>query len=171
MWRQPKLQYGTRSTLQVYATYYATHIIFRMSLHKERNLNLLLFVALTLSSSARWKKTKKMTLELTVPPTIKVNRVVKNTNSCIRLYLLENTAVADPGKGPVSPLTFGPNWGPKARKCFLSRPPPLISGSGWPPPPHRSGSALYGTERRSNGTDREMPSLALRICEFYHSYF
>ena len=135
MWRQPKLQYGTRSTLQVYATYYATHIIFRMSLHKERNLNLLLFVALTLSSSARWKKTKKMTLELTVPPTIKVNRVVKNTNSCIRLYLLENTAVADPGKGLVSPLTFGPNWGPKARKCFLSRPPPLISGSGWPPPP------------------------------------
>ena len=172
MWRQPKLQYGTRSTLQVYATYYATHIIFRMSLHKERNLNLLLFVALTLSSSARWKKTKKMTLELTVPPTIKVNRVVKNTNSCIRLYLLENTAVADPGKGPVSPLTFGPNWGPKARKCFFSRPPPLISGSGWPPPPPIDlDPPLYGTERGSNGTDREMPSLALRMCEFYHSYF
>ena len=171
MWRQPKLQYGTRSTLQVYATYYATHIIFRMSLHKERNLNLLLFVALTLSSSARWKKPKKMTLELTVPPTIKVNRVVKNTNSCIRLYLLENTAVADPGKGPVSPLTFGPNWGPKARKCFLSRPPPLSQGLDDPPPRPHLDPPLYGTERGSNGTDREMPSLALRICEFYHSYF
>ena len=149
MWRQPKLQYGTRSTLQVYATYYATHIIFRMSLHKERNLNLLLFVALTLSSSARWKKTKKMTLELTVPPTIKVNRVVKNTNSCIRLYLLENTAVADPGKGPVSPLTFGSNWGPKARKCFLSRPPPPYLRV-WmtPPPPHRSESATVRYRKR-----------------------
>ena len=175
MWRQPKLQYGTRSTLQLYATYYATHIIFRMPLHKERNLNLLLFIALTLSSSARWKKTKKMTLELTVPPTIKVNRVVKNTNSCIRLYSLENTAVADPGKGPVSPLTFGPNWGPKARKFFSSRPPPAPYLRVWltPPPPPLIGLdlPLYCTARGSNGTDREMPSLALRICEFYHSYF
>ena len=34
---------------------------------------------------------------------IKVNRVVRNTDSCIRLYSLENTAVADPGRGPRGP--------------------------------------------------------------------
>ena len=149
MWRQPKLQYGTRSTLQVYATYYATHIIFRMSLHKERNLNLLLFVALTLSSSARWKKPKKMTLELTVPPTIKVNRVVKNTNSCIRLYLLENTAVAEPREGTSVPPYVWTKLRPEGPKIFFVKTaPPYLRVWMTPPPPHRSGSATVRYRKR-----------------------
>ena len=47
--------------------------------------------------------------------------------------------VADPGKGPRGPAPpiFRPNWGQKGRKIFFleTAPPPLISGSGWPPPP------------------------------------
>ena len=47
------------------------------------------------------------------------------------------TSVADLGKGPggpgpLPPLIFRPNWGPKGRKIFFFRPDiPLISG--WPP--------------------------------------
>ena len=43
--------------------------------------------------------------------------------------------VADPG-GPAPPLIFRPNWGQRGwKKCFWRLSPPLISGSGWPPPP------------------------------------
>ena len=56
--------------------------------------------------------------------------------------------MADLGEGPrggghPSSLIFRPNWGPKGWKVFFWRPPPIISGSGWPPPPllWRSGSA------------------------------
>ena len=47
------------------------------------------------------------------------------------------------GRGPGSPLTFGPNWGLKGWKKKFKTPPPLISGSGWPGSPFiwRSGSA------------------------------
>ena len=76
-----------------------------------------------------------MTLELTVPPTIKVNRVVKNTNSCIRLYLLENTAVADPGKGPVSPLHLDQTEARRPENFFCQDRPPLSQGLDDPPPP------------------------------------
>ena len=39
------------------------------------------------------------------------------------------------GPGP-APLIFRPNWGPKSRKNIFGTPSrPLISGSGWPPPP------------------------------------
>ena len=42
--------------------------------------------------------------------------------------------VADPG-GPAPPLIFRPNWGQRGwKKCFWRLSPPLISGSGWPPP-------------------------------------
>ena len=51
------------------------------------------------------------------------------------------------GPGP-APLIFRPNWGPKSRKNIFGTPSlPLISGSGWPPPPFiwRSGSAAAYT--------------------------
>ena len=114
-----------------------------------------------------------MTLELTVPPTIKVNRVVKNTNSCIRLYLLENTAVAEPREGTSVPPYVWTKLRPEGPKIFFVKtaPPYLRVWLTPPPPPIDLDPPLYGTERGSNGTDREMPSLALRICEFYHSYF
>ena len=47
-------------------------------------------------------------------------------------------SAADPGEGLPPALIFGPKWRPKGRKkIFGDRPPPpLISGSGWPPSPH-----------------------------------
>ena len=42
------------------------------------------------------------------------------------------------GRGPGDPgclLIFKPNWGPRGREKRFFRPPPLISGSGLPPPP------------------------------------
>ena len=49
---------------------------------------------------------------------------------CIMGDVLVAYAVADPGEGPAtpSPLSFRPNWGPKARKNFFWRLPPT------PPP-------------------------------------
>lgn len=46
------------------------------------------------------------------------------------------SAVADPEERPrgPAPLIVRVNWGPKAQKNFFETPPPLISGSGWPPP-------------------------------------
>ena len=73
----------------------------------------------------------------------------KNASSSRRQW-----PMADPGEvpgGPPAPLIFRPNWGPKGRKRFFLRPPPLpppfISGSGWPPRPliWRSGSATDHT--------------------------
>ena len=45
-------------------------------------------------------------------------------------------AVADPEERPrgPAPLIVRVNWGPKGQKNFFETPPPLISGSGWPPP-------------------------------------
>ena len=40
------------------------------------------------------------------------------------------------GSGGPAPLIFRPKWGPKGgKKVFGDCPPPLISGSGWPPHP------------------------------------
>ena len=39
-------------------------------------------------------------------------------------------------RGPAPPLIFRPNWGQRGwKKCFWRLSAPLISGSGWPPPP------------------------------------
>ena len=38
-------------------------------------------------------------------------------------------------RGTRPSLAFRPNWGPKGRKKLLKTAPPLILGSGWPPPP------------------------------------
>ena len=90
-----------------------------------------------------------MTLELTVPPTIKVNRVVKNTNSCIRLYLLENTAVAEPREGTSVPPYVWTKLRPEGPKIFFCQDrPPLSQGLDDPPPPHRSGSATVLYSKR-----------------------
>ena len=47
-------------------------------------------------------------------------------------------ALEDSGEGPggPGPLIIRSKWGPKGRKtCFFEANPPIISGSGWPPPP------------------------------------
>ena len=45
-------------------------------------------------------------------------------------WLIQRTGPGDPPS-----LICRPKWGPKGRKkLFLRPPPPLISGSGWPPP-------------------------------------
>ena len=53
---------------------------------------------------------------------------------CIFILIL----VVDPGEGPGGPgppLFFDQNEARRAEKIFLRDRPPLISGSGWPPPP------------------------------------
>ena len=46
------------------------------------------------------------------------------------------------GPGGPAPLIFRPKWGPKGGKKFFGDRPPLISGSGWPPPPLSEGLDL-----------------------------
>ena len=50
-------------------------------------------------------------------------------------YLKTQWWILGKGPGGPSPLIFRPNWRPKGWKKVFFRPPPLISGSGWPPPP------------------------------------
>ena len=72
-------------------------------------------------------------------------------------------SVVDPGKGPggPAPLTFGLNCGPKGReKIFLNRPIPLISGSGWTPPPPLS----EGLDPRANAVHYNVQVTFLSLC-------
>ena len=54
--------------------------------------------------------------------------------------------MADPGEGlgpRPPPLILDPNEAQRAEKIFFEPPPPLISGSGWPPLPHLKVSIRY----------------------------
>ena len=56
-------------------------------------------------------------------------------NSLLYNYLALYSGGSSGGAWGARPPSFRSKWGPKARKKFFLRPPPLISGSGWLRPP------------------------------------
>ena len=88
-------------------------------------------------------------------------------------------SVADLREGAWAPLIFRSNWRPKGQKKWFLWPDPLISGSGWSPPPtrttRRSRSATecnaFSTELPKNSAYPRDEAPYYRWYGFSHAFF